>query len=385
MELLDAVKRCTKHSLKRGEIISWTKVTKMMNEANNDDKTLDYYRYHWRNKTEMIDHGKDRVKLKLSRAYNAGKVTTDPESILKNMLKTVSTVKELCYATGLTDIEVMGHIERLRTNGYEITNARVGDEIAYTTYKIVETTYGEFKNYYEVNKTFKIGLISDTHICSKFWQKSHLDAAYQKMHEMGVKDIFHAGDITDGFYKDRLSETYAFGADEQADEVVVKYPKIDGIITKFITGNHDATHIRNGGANIGKAIARYRNDLIYLGQDYAKIWLTDKVDMDLIHPGDGTSYALSYQLQKRINNMSGGRKPKILVTGHYHKYFVMFYRNVIAISLPSFQAQSNWMRGKGIESDMGYVVIEGMINEHGDIVQFNHQFFPFFTAKEHDY
>ena len=36
-----------------------------------------------------------------------------------------------------------------------------------------------------------------------------------------------------------------------------------GITTYFILGNHDETHIRNGGANTGIAIARARPDMKY--------------------------------------------------------------------------------------------------------------------------
>lgn len=396
MELLEAVKRCTSIKAKR-KLISWNKVAQLMNAESDIQRTEEQWRHLYRKQTDPNYARRSSTKrgdkiinvsmvnLSMEKTNRKGLDQSTPRDILKNELRNLRTIDQLAYAASLDELEVLGHIELLRHDGYEISGSRLDGKLAYVLNKSVETTFHEYNRYYEVNKTFRIGLVSDTHIGSKFWQKSHLDAAYDHMFIMGVTEVFHAGDITDGFYKDRMSETYLYGADEQVDEVVLKYPKREGMINRFILGNHDATHIRNGGTNIGRAISNRRDDMIYLGQDYAKIWLTDKVDLDLIHPGDGTSYALSYQLQKRINNMSGGKKPKILVTGHYHKYFVMFYRNVIAISMPSFQSQSNWMRGKGIESDMGYVVIEGMINEHGDIVQFNHQFFPFFTAKEHDY
>lgn len=305
--------------------------------------------------------------------------------VLIEELKNERTIEELCQITGKTQVEILGTIELLRIEGYEIIQFRMDGKIGYTINKNVQTTYHEFKHYHEACETFRIGLVSDTHICSKFWQETYLKLAYTKMKEMGVKDVYHAGDVTDGFYKDRMEETYAFGADAQTDEVVEKYPEEDEMTTHFITGNHDFTHMRNGGADIGKAIANRRKDMDYLGRDYAKVWLTKDVDMDLIHPGDGTAYALSYQLQKRINNMSGGKKPKILITGHYHKYFKMFYRNVIAMSLPSFQAQSNWMRGKAIESDIGFVVVDITVNEDGQIIQFVDHFFPFYIPLKEDY
>ena len=400
MDLLDVVNRYTKKYARR-TIISWERVAEVMNADQPTQRSKERWRHeyrkltdpHYKNRsmrTSTKEPQKSLVTQSMRRAKARGEEITSERDILKSELKNLRTIHDLSYATGLSEMEVLGNIELLRRDGYEISGSKIDGELAYILNRQVETTYHEYKRYYAINKTFKIGLVSDSHIGSRFWQLSHLEAAYDHMKELGVSDVYHAGDVTDGFYKDRISEIYLYGADEQVDEVVKKYPKRDGMTTRFITGNHDETHLRNGGTNIGRAIANQRDDMIYLGHNFAKVWLSESdetrgVDMDLIHPGDGTSYALSYQLQKRINNMSGGEKPKILVTGHYHKYFVMFYRNVIAISLPSFQAQSGWMRGKGIQSDMGYVVLELMVNAHNDIVQCNHQFFPFFTEVKNNY
>jgi predicted phosphodiesterase len=393
--LLEVVDRYTRKTARK-TLISWNEVTEAMNALSGESLTRETYRHAWRILKDEKYRKRYREKVKtvdshLQRSFERGHNVEEAHDILKIELKSLRSMTQLCYATKLDEISVLGHIELLRREGYEISASRVDGEMAYIFNRQVETTYHEYKRYYEINRKFRIGLISDTHIGSRFWQKSHLDAAYDMFAQLGITDVFHVGDVTDGFYKDRMSEIYLYGADEQADEVVEKYPKRPGIITRFITGNHDETHLRNGGTNIGRAIANRRDDMIYLGHNYAKVWLsegTDEkkgVDIDLIHPGDGTSYALSYQLQKRINNMSGGDKPKILVTGHYHKYFVMFYRNVIAISLPSFQAQSGWMRGKGLQSDMGYVVLELEVNADNDIVHCSHNFYPFFTEKRNNY
>lgn len=331
-------------------------------------KAYDYY---------VQKHGKPEIK--------PVEKSTDTRALLIGELQKERTINQLCSVTGLTNIELLGNIEQLRLDGYEIIQFRVDNEVGYSINKNVSTTYHEFKHHHEPNQTFRIGVVSDTHICSRFWQKTYLKLAYARMKDMGITDVYHAGDITDGTYKDRMEETYAFGADAQVDEVVEQYPYEPGMTTYLITGNHDYTHMRNGGVDIGRAIANRRPDIKYLGRDYAKVWLTDKVDMDLIHPGDGTSYALSYQLQKRINNMSGGTKPKILVSGHYHKFFTMFYRNVWAISAASFQSQSNWMRGKALESDMGYLVLEISVNEDGDLVECAQHYYPFYIPLKEDY
>ena len=63
----------------------------------------------------------------------------------------------------------------------------------------------------------------------------------------------------------------------------------------------------------------------------------------------------------------------------------MFYRNVWAISAASFQSQSNWMRGKALESDMGYLVLEISVNEDGDLVECAQRYYPFYIPLKEDY
>jgi hypothetical protein len=88
-------------------------------------------------------------------------------------------------------------------------------------------------------------------------------------------------------------------------------------------------------SNNGKGIDYRQDNIEYIDHECA-VWLTDKVDADLIHPRDGSAYALSYHLQRRINNMSGGNKPKILITGHYHKFFMMFFETLLQLVCQHF-------------------------------------------------
>jgi predicted phosphodiesterase len=366
MNLLEAVERAKKKTRARGEVISWTKVAELMGNEKTPEQYRSLYRVHHLN----IKDEHSKVKQTSDRNFKKG--ITEPLEILVSELSNERTIAELCYATSLTQIELLGHIEQLRLNGYDIVQVRIGDEVAYTTNKKVNTTYYEYKHYHDVDKVIKVGIVSDTHIGSRYWQKTFLQMAYDDFKQEGISNVYHVGDISDGMYTQRagnIYEIYAFGFDEQVEEVVNVYPKVEGITTFFITGNHDATHQMNGGASIGKAIELRRPDLKYLGHEYAKIWLSDKVDIDLVHPRDGTSYALSYKLQKRIDAMQGGSKPKIMVVGHYHKNYSMLYRNIWAFGLASFQAQSPFMRGLGLVSDVGYLILELKINKKGDIIE----------------
>ncbi len=317
---------------------------------------------------------------KVTEIESADLPNPEQEQNLIKLLNKGAEIDQLMKVMKLSRIEVLGHIEELRQKGYAIIQVAK----SYKINKQAETTFDEHKHYHDVDKIIRFGVVSDTHMSSRFFQKTYLEIAYDDFKSRGIDTVYHIGDVTDGHYTNRpasIYEQYAIGYDQQLEDVVKNYPRRDGIKTDFITGNHDATHMMNGGANIGKGIDGKRGDMNYLGHEFAKIWLTEKVDMDLIHPRDGSAYALSYHLQRRINNMSGGNKPKILITGHYHKFFMMFYRNVVAISMPSFQAQSSFMRGKGIDSDVGYLILELKVNQNGDVIECHPFYRPFFVFR----
>ncbi len=347
----------------------WVKVSQMIFEKYNVRKTSEACRGLFRRHKDVIEVEEIVVP------------NLEQNQELIKQLQKGADIDHLIKVLKMSRIEVFGHIEELRQKGYAIV--QIGK--IYKINKQAETTFEEHKHYHDVDQIIRFGVVSDTHTASIFFQKSYLEIAYDDFKSRGIETVYHIGDVSDGHYVNRpasIYELYAIGYDQQLDDVVDNYPSREGIKTKFITGNHDATHMMNGGANIGKGIDGRRDDMDYLGHEFAKIWLTDKVDMDLIHPRDGSAYALSYHLQRRINNMSGGNKPKILITGHYHKFFMMFYRNVVAISMPSFQSQSSFMRGKGLDSDVGYMILELKVNKNGDIIECHPFYRPFFVMRQ---
>ena len=381
MKLLEAVERATRKARTGRVLTSWDKVAELMKES----KSPEYYRSQWR-RLQGTHDPKHTVRSSSKESMKKG--YTEPRSILIEELKKIRTIDELIFATKYSRMELLGTIEQLRLDGYEVAQVRFGNEIAYTLKTNINTTYYEFKHYHDINKTIKIGLVSDTHIGSNYWQKTFLKIAYEDFKKNGITSVYHFGDLSDGMYSNRagnIYEIHSYGFDQQVDEIEKDYPREEGITTYFITGNHDATHMMNGGANIGNAIEKRRPDMKYLGHEYAKVWLTDKVDLDLVHPRDGTSYALSYKIQKRIDAMSGGLKPKIMAVGHYHKNFYMFYRNIHAYSMASFQAQSPFMRGLGLVSDVGYLILEMDINKHGDIISISSSYKPLYETIKEEY
>lgn len=236
-------------------------------------------------------------------------------------------------------------------------------------------------------QTVRFAIVSDTHINSKFTQLTYLHDFYERCREAGIKHVYHCGDISDGenMRVGHNYELYHISADEQVNEICRVYPRVPGITTHFITGNHDASTMKHCGYDIGPAIAARRPDMKYLGRDTALVHLTPNCTMQLLHPWDGGSYAMSYRPQKIMEAMDGGTKPNILVIGHYHKAMWMEYRNISCFLGGCFQGTTPFMRGKGLSRYMGGWIIEADTDENGYITRIVPQFVPYYVDIAEDY
>lgn len=236
-------------------------------------------------------------------------------------------------------------------------------------------------------ETIIFGVVSDNHASSTCTQWSLLHDFYDICASRGVNTVYHAGDITDGI-KMRPGheyELYHSASDDQIQDVIDNYPCVEGITTKFITGNHDVSLFKLCGSRVGPRIAAKRPDMIYLGADDAIVELTPNCKLELRHPWDGTAYALSYKPQKMIEAMEGGTKPNILIIGNYHKAEYLFYRNIHCLQAGCFQAQTNFMRGKGISAHVGGWIVTVTVDKDGTIRRFAPEFIPFYKTDTNDY
>jgi hypothetical protein len=189
---------------------------------------------------------------------------------------------------------------------------------------------------YFYQDTVKFGLVSDTHMGSLYAGQDMLEAAY---------DVF-------------------------------EYPRRKGVTTHFILGNHDMSFWKRAGINIGPKIAEARDDMFYLGVEEADIIFKGEdgrsAKVRLIHPGKGTAYAISYQIQKYIESLTGGNKPHVLLVGHYHKTELLpQYRNVYAVQAGTLERQTPFMRARNIAAHMGFWIIEFSVHMGFWIIEFS--------------
>lgn len=367
-ELLKMVEKHTSNGK-----IRWVEIA---SESGEDSEKL-------RSRYRLITHKTNKARSeKRSEKQFPGKDITDAQML--SALRVKRTPQQDADILHMPITEFVRKADKLVSDGYNVKEAN--NLIWLETAPMAEEN--EIHEDYSGETDIMFGLISDTHLCNKNQQLTYLNRFYDICSGMGIKTVYHAGDISDGYYKNRPEHIYELlkiGADEQADYIIDNYPKRDRIVTKFITGNHDSTHIKNGGCDIGRRIADKRPDMEYLGYMSAKVWLTPQCDMDLFHPLDGATYALSYSSQKYVDGLQGGQKPRILAIGHHHKALYYPYRNIHVFEVPCFEAQTSFEKGKKISVNVGGWIIKLSCKPDGTITQISQTLVPFYDMLERDY
>lgn len=311
--------------------------------------------------------------------FDGGDLMDDWKTVAMKMHKNRRSYKEIAIRTGKSENEVKEHVKEKKVNAPITKNEKftIFENLAPKTH--VKEWAG--------NRVLIFGLISDTHINSKFAQLTYLNDFYTICSRRGIKDVYHVGDIDEGeqMRTGHQYECYTQGAEDHVNEIVLNYPSIDEITTHFITGNHDSSVYKRCGVDIGKMIAAKRQDMKYLGRDCARIEITPNCILELRHPWDGTAYALSYKPQKMIDGMEADSKPNILAIGHYHKLEYLFYRNVHCFQAGCFQTQTPFTRGRGISVHLGGWMITIEVNKQGHIQRIVPEMIPFYKGINSDY
>ena len=331
----------------------------------------------------MTDTAEERDKPEPKPSGKSAKEPKEKPSLLDFLMDGKRRGREeVLQRLDMTPRVLEATVEDLRELGYDVANLNGQVWLEKTSRVTYQTHNAEWQG----QRIIRFAYATDTHLCSKFEQLEHLNTFYDRLASEGITDVYHAGDITDGYYKDRAEHIYELisgriVADQQAGYVIDNYPKRPGITTHFITGNHDATHVKNGGADVGYRISAFRPDMHYLGYGKAKVWLTPKADLDIIHPIGGKAYALSYKLQKYIDAIHGGNKPRLLVLGHFHAFCHLFYRNIDAMMLPGFQGDSTFCNLNSLFWQIGGIIMEVAVKDDGEVASVKSEFVPYYVAQ----
>jgi predicted phosphodiesterase len=282
-------------------------------------------------------------------------------SKLKYLINKKKSLVDICTELELNEHEVIGLVTIMKSHG-ELVDYVDGEIVKIKN--LVNTNEEHFIR--DDSDIIKAILISDTHYGNKSDRTDIVNYLYDYADRKGIKYVIHCGDLTDGYYPNRPQQVYelkAKGYDEQLEYVVNKYPKFNGN-TYFITGNHDFTHVKNGGGDIGKAINKERPDMIYLGPDTADLKI-GKLKIHLHHGGGGKAYALSYKLQKYAETLDQ-KRPHVFMQGHYHNSMYMYYMGMHCFQCGALLGETQYSRQMGFKNELSVWHMTAYTDKRGE-------------------
>ena len=307
---------------------------------------------------------------------------------LLELLKKESSLEKVCEMLELNEYEALALVKYIQDSGINIVvNARDDDiyMINRGDFELEDNKPYEFHT--DKNNEFKFVAIADTRFGSKYQQLSILNDIYEKADELGYKNVFLCGNISNGLYdiSNMYSETsFLDDTQRQIDYILENYPKIDGMKTYLVNGKTDSKHLKKNITSIGKKLAEGRDDFVYLGNLSANVKI-DNVNMQILAPTLSKTYTVSYRPQQQIDSYRSEDKPDILLMGGYLQMEKFTYRGVTEISVPSVCATTPKMNDRRYSNTVGawYVTVKTDLN--GNLLSVNAMSSPYYLTKKDDY
>lgn len=214
----------------------------------------------------------------------------------------------------------------------------------------------------------RYGAFSDPHIGSKYFDQYLFEEMIRRFNKEGLDFIVDAGDHAEGMSgrPGHIYELEDIGYNAQLNHICELYNQFKTPIFG-IDGNHDQWFKQKGniGAVVGEDMERRIKNYTHLGEWEGDLDIGRGNTIKLFHANDGTAYATSYKIQKLVESFSGGEKPNIVHSGHYHKALYAFIRNVHAFETGTICDQTGFMRGKKLPAHKGYWIVDLHHNKFG--------------------
>lgn len=244
----------------------------------------------------------------------------------------------------------------------------------------------------------KIMLISDTRFGSIYQQTSILNDMYLKAKKMGVKYVFLSGDVVEGMYRGAKSiyntTLHKDGYEDQADYVASCFPRVEGITTYFVTGEHDLSFLKTKSkVDIGQLIASKRDDMIYLGPRRKKVTFVnpDKsgqgISIYLQHSQGNVPYTISYKPQQKISSLRNEDKTDILVTSHFAACDSFLRRGIRSFQVPTVTATTQEMSDAStpVYNTVGCWIVDLQKDKKGNLSNTSQIWIPYYKTIKDDY
>lgn len=317
------------------------------------------------------------VRKIVTRDYDGADDTWLVDLIKKN--GDTASVEQLANSADVSPKRIREALDRLGEGGYRISEEDRGVVLHRVAPDKTQLHPGLFDG-----EELTFGVVSDTHLGSNEEALDELHLAYDIFEQEGVTEVLHAGDLTCGLgiFRGQAPEIKIHTLDNQVKYAVENYPERAGIRTRMISGNHD---LEGDAGKVGfdpvAAVAREREDIEYLGAYSAWLGVHGGGWIHLLHGKGGMSYAYSYKAQKLVEGYPGGRKPSILIPGHWHVQANFMARGVRVMFPGCFEWQSRFMQRLGLQPAVGFHIIHCTFADDGSLVQFTPRWFQYFEGR----
>jgi len=300
------------------------------------------------------------------------------------------TLSELANKLGVSPKVAEASVTRLQASGHNVqldhNEVSIDKALPPGGTEIVKS-----EDFVDGGKWYKFGAMGDTHLYSKYCRLDVAECLYDIYEAEGIDTVYHTGNMIEGEARfNKFDLIGPSGMGRQVEYNAKNYPRRDGITTKFITGDdHEGWYINREGVNIGRLLESAaqdegRNDLQWIGHVEADVKFKapkGEAWMRVMHPGGGSTYAISYTEQKIVESFQGGEKPHILLAGHYHKYNQGYSREVHTVQTGCTQDQTPFLRKLKIQAHVGGTIIRFHQADTGEINRFQVEWMPFYDKK----
>lgn len=299
--------------------------------------------------------------------------------------KQIIKMFDLCNIFNCSPNKIKRMISKYRNQGYEI---------GCDDFKVIFSTniVMEPETVSQIGTTeIVFGVASDLHFGSMSCQLTALNEFTELCRKRGVKHIFVPGDVTAGYnvYPGQVHDLYAISADEQIQSIVANLPH--GFEWYAIGGNHDYSYItKGGGYNILSVIASRRKDFHYCGFDDANVPILNNVELKMWHPRGGVPYALSYRIQKgveqiafsELQNVVRGIKERptvrFVLSGHLHIQMQGMFGSIMGMQCGCFEGTTNYLKRLGLVPTVGGWIVKATLDKvKGTLKNFEAKFYIF--------
>ena len=317
-------------------------------------------------------------------------------------------LEDLCKSYNINRDDMFILIHELKRRGNNIvtlnTSAKNNDDDLDTMVTLIRN-FGHEQlindlsyNIVDNSEQLRIMLISDTRFGSVYQQTTILNDMYLKAKDMGVKYVFLTGDVVEGVYRGVKSiynsTLHKDGYKDQAEYVASCFPRVEGITTYFITGEHDLSFLRGTDKiDIGKLISNRRDDMIYLGPKRKKVsFICDdkrsgNISLYLHHSSGNVPYTISYKPQQKISSLRNEDKTDILVTSHFAACDSFLRRGVRSYQVPTVTATTDEMKDANtpVYNTIGSWIVTLDKDKKGNLKGTSQMYIPYYKTIKDDY